>query len=172
MDAIVVSDTNIFIDLCSIGLLDSFFDLPLQIHTTDFVINELSHPKHPEQKDRVLRFYDSKKLTIKAFSINEVMEVVVFQSKCGNNVSITDCSVWLYAKENNYRLITGDSKLRKSAIASGTTVVGILFIFDKLVEYSILMPNVAHSKLLELSKINNRLPSKEIEKRIKLWGTH
>ena len=132
MDTIVVSDTNIFIDLCSIGLPDIFFDLPLQIHTTDFVINELSHPKYPEQKEIVLRFHNSKKLRIKRFSRDEVMEVVAFRSKCDNNLSITDCSVWLYAKENNYRLITVDNKLRKSAIASGTTVVGVLLFSTNL----------------------------------------
>ena len=38
---IIVSDTNIFIDLHSCGLLDSFFKLPYNVHTTDFVMSEL-----------------------------------------------------------------------------------------------------------------------------------
>jgi len=33
---IVISDTNIFIDLWNIGLLKRFCELPLSIHTTDF----------------------------------------------------------------------------------------------------------------------------------------
>lgn len=39
---IVVNDTNIFIDLHSIRLLDQFFELPITVHTVDFVINELT----------------------------------------------------------------------------------------------------------------------------------
>lgn len=42
MGTIVVNDTNIFIDLISVDLLDEFFSLPIDIHTTDFVINELT----------------------------------------------------------------------------------------------------------------------------------
>ena len=38
---IVISDTNIFTDLWNIGLLERFCELPLSIHTTDFIIGEL-----------------------------------------------------------------------------------------------------------------------------------
>lgn len=38
---IVVNDTNIFIDLHSIGLLEQFFELPIKVHTVDFIVNEL-----------------------------------------------------------------------------------------------------------------------------------
>lgn len=37
MEIIVVSDTNIFIDLIEVGLLDKFFSLPWEIHTTDMI---------------------------------------------------------------------------------------------------------------------------------------
>lgn len=41
MVKIVVSDTNIFIDLISVNLLDGFFSLPWEIHTTDMIMREL-----------------------------------------------------------------------------------------------------------------------------------
>ena len=41
MKTIVVNDTNIFIDLFNVGLLDEFFSLPWEVHTTDFVMLEL-----------------------------------------------------------------------------------------------------------------------------------
>ena len=50
---IVVNDTNIFIDLHSIGLLESFFALPIKVHTVDFVINEITIK---EQLDEVNKF--------------------------------------------------------------------------------------------------------------------
>ena len=41
MNKIVVSDTNIFIDLISVGLQEKLFLLPIEIHTTDMVIFEI-----------------------------------------------------------------------------------------------------------------------------------
>lgn len=41
MEKIVVSDINIFIDLISVNLLDGFFSLPWEIHTTDMIMKEL-----------------------------------------------------------------------------------------------------------------------------------
>ena len=38
---IVVNDTNIFLDLISIGLLDASFELPIKFHTVDYVIEEI-----------------------------------------------------------------------------------------------------------------------------------
>ncbi len=40
MEKVVVSDTNIFIDLISVNLLDGFFGLPWEIHTTDMIMKE------------------------------------------------------------------------------------------------------------------------------------
>jgi len=164
METIVVNDTNIFIDLCNINLLNEFFDLPLQIHTTDFVIGELVET---DQKERVLAFHNAQKLYIKSHSAKEVAEIVAFQAECNNNVSIADCSVWLYSKQNQFLLITGDNKLRKSAIASGTAVSGILHIFNLLVGHKIISPQQGIEKLKELTAQNIRLPGKEIDKMVK-----
>lgn len=38
---IVVNDTNLFIDLIHAELIDFFFQLPFEVHTTDFVVDEL-----------------------------------------------------------------------------------------------------------------------------------
>ncbi|WP_251623512.1 hypothetical protein [Odoribacter lunatus] len=166
MDTIVVNDTNVFIDLCSIDLLDDFFKLSQKIHTTDFIINELVKK---EQRIKIEKFIETKNLTIKIHTSEELMEIVRFQQEQDNNVSIPDCSVWLYAQKNHYRLLTGDNKLRKSAIKSGATVSGILYVFDQLIEQGILSPKTAAEKLNLLRNINNRLPDKDIAERLKKW---
>lgn len=166
MDTIVVNDTNVFIDLCSIDLLDDFFKLSQKIHTTDFIINELVKK---EQRIKIEKFIETKNLTIKIHTSEELMEIVRFQQEQDNNVSIPDCSVWLYAQKNHYRLLTGDNKLRKSAIKSGTMVSGILYVFDQLIEQGILSPKTAAEKLNLLRNINNRLPDKDIAERLKKW---
>lgn len=53
METIVVNDTNIFIDLIAVDLLDKFFSLPIEIHTTDFVVHELTEPLQ-KKKSRIL----------------------------------------------------------------------------------------------------------------------
>lgn len=168
MSPIVVNDTNIFIDLISVDLLDAFFNLPIDVHTTDFVFNELTEPS---QHRKVEAFILQNKLKLKRHSAIEVVEIAEFQSNCDNNVSIADCSVWLYAQKNNYTLLTGDGKLRKSASKSGVDVCGILKIFDLLVEdFKIIPRRDGAEKLAKLYKINNRLPSREIEDRLARWG--
>jgi hypothetical protein len=45
-ERVVVNDTNVFIDLYSIGLLEEFFSLPWEVHTTNLVMLELKRPWH------------------------------------------------------------------------------------------------------------------------------
>ena len=89
-EKIVVSDTNIFIDLVKSDLLDNFFSLPWDIHTTDFVISEL---EIPEQKAAVMTFIKQKKLTIGKLDAEEVGLLVDRSDETGVKISITDFSV-------------------------------------------------------------------------------
>ena len=51
-EKVVVNDTNVFIDLYSIGLLDEFFSLPWEVHTTALVMLELERKsRHPRLDD-------------------------------------------------------------------------------------------------------------------------
>jgi len=45
---IVVNDTNLFIDLIHAELIEQFFQLPFEVHTTDFVIGEIEEPDQEE----------------------------------------------------------------------------------------------------------------------------
>ena len=65
MGKVVVSDTNIFIDLMDIGLLDSFFNCGMEIHTTAMVIDEI---KKEDQKNTLLGFRD---LMFKKYKVDE-----------------------------------------------------------------------------------------------------
>lgn len=169
MEAVVVSDTNIFIDLISVDLLDEFFHLPSEIHTTDFIVSEL---KDGDQQTAIQVYIANKMLYVKTYSGKEIMKLAGMKMNVakGSNVSIQDCSVWHYANENGYSLLTGDAKLRRLVEKSGIVVHGILYIFDKLVEYGIIDHDTAKNKIDQLSQINNRLPIKEVQKRISAWN--
>ena len=72
MERLVVSDTNIFIDLVKLGILADFFFLPWEIHTTDYVMDELTDSA---QYDAVINFYDRGRLAIGSFSAEEVVAI-------------------------------------------------------------------------------------------------
>ena len=166
---IIVNDTNIFIDLYSCNLLDDFFKLPYNVHTTDFVISEL---KQAEQQKAVTEFCNIGKLTVKSFNPYEIASIWKYFRKANKvcNISIEDCSVLTYTKSlKKARLLTGDKTLRTRAEGEGIVVSGVLFIFDELVKHEIITQKEASTYLKILVEKNVRLPKDEIEKRIILW---
>lgn len=164
---VVVNDANILIDLYSVGLLEEFFRLPIHVHTSDFVYNEI---KIDEQKEEIDKYIKSGALTIKKYTAEEIVEIVELQAKCTGNISLEDCSVWLYAKKNKFRLLTGDKSLHNHAVEDGVTVSGILYVFDCLVKEKIITPSIGAEKLALLYSINVRLPKNLIEQRINQWS--
>ena len=168
MKKIVVNDTNVFIDLYEVGLLDEFFSLPWEIYTTDFVMLEL---KREGQHETIARYKADKRLIVPIIEAKELLEIGNIYQQYVNrtNLSLTDCSVWYYAKMNNYILLTGDRKLRAVSISDGVEVHGVIYVFDSLVDLGIISPQVAVGKLQQLYSINPRLPKEEIDKRINLW---
>ena len=92
MEIIAVSDTNIFIDLIEIGLLDEFFALPWEIHTTDMIIHEL---KVIAQKKRVKDYQTRGILRVKGYDAKEMLTLTKFHTlqRETTKVSIQDCSV-------------------------------------------------------------------------------
>lgn len=164
---IVVNDTNIFIDLYSIGLLEQFFELPITVHTVDFIINELTEE---DQYKAIRKYVDNGRLNVQSFDAVELLEIIELQSKAGGNVSIPDCAVWHYAKKHNYTLLTGDGQLRKKAIESNVIVKGVIYVFDYMVDCCIITPKCAATKLQELMTHNSRLPKSIIQERIEKWS--
>lgn len=157
---IVVSDTNIFIDLWNIGLLERFCELPVSIHTTDFIIGEL---KTQGVKETVAKLQQEGKITAKTFRSNEYSEIMSLQDK---NLSFQDCTVLYYALGGGYKLLTGDRNLRKVAEQHGLQVSGIIYVIDELLHYNLLSREEYIAKLKALLDSNHRLPMKEIIKRI------
>lgn len=164
---IVINDTNIFLDLYDIGLLDTFFRLPIRVHTVDFVVNEITRPN---QARAIQQLINKGMLVVKDYPATEIANLYKFNIECGGNLTLTDSTVIYYAKSlKDCRILTGDRQLRNRAEQGGIKVSGILYIFDWLVEEGILSHSVASKKLSDLFKINTRLPKNEIESRIEKW---
>lgn len=162
---IVINDANILIDLAKLELLEVFSKLHFDLHTTDFIIEELNDEQHEPV---------SKLIKIGKLKVIETEDAIDFQGiinildNC-SGLSFEDCSVWYYSKKMAGALLTGDGKLRKQATKEGIEVRGIIFIFDELLKQGLISFILAINKIEDLSILNNRLPQKEIEKRIESW---
>ena len=163
---IVVNDTNVFIDLIHAGLIDQFFQIPIEVHTTDFVVGEI---EEPEQQAIINDLIETGKLLVASSTFNEVAEIMSLQEEV-SRLSIPDCSVWHYSKKNNYTLVTGDNLLRKTALKDQVTVKGLLFIFDELVRLELITPAEACVKLKFRLETGTRLPKEACDERLDRWS--
>ena len=163
---IVINDANILIDLVKLELIDAFSKLDFDLHTTDFILDELND----EQRTPIVNLNSGKKLTV-----IETIETTDFQGittilEKSTGLSFEDCSVWYYSKKMSGILLTGDGKLRKQASKDNIEVRGIIYLFDVLLNQNLISFQEAVEKIKQLMLLNNRLPKKEIDKRIELWN--
>lgn len=165
MDVIVVSDTNVFIDLISVGLQEQFFLLPMEVHTTDMVVFEV---RREGQSKIMADLIDKGCLKVKAYTQEEMLPF--FQAEHRTyNLSPADYSVLTYSKNNGYILLTGDKKLRKVALSENVEVHGSIYVIAQMVEHHIISELQGVKKLEMLRSNNQRLPKAQLDVLIKKW---
>lgn len=162
--AIAVNDANIFIDLIEIDLIDVFFELKLDLHTTNLVLSELDN----EQQQVIKKQITKKRLKVRVLSDEELMKLKDAEIT-SNKLSKHDVSVYAYAKELSAIILTSDRRLRTEAKNKGFEVHGILWVFETMMAEKLLKPKRAIEKLTELMKINTWLPIDECHKKIEKW---
>lgn len=162
---IVISDTNILIDLFNSGLLVYCKNLSIDFRTLDVVINEI---ELGDQYEAIMSIVDDGFLQVCELSgeqIQKVLETIgAYHGVC--NLSPEDISVMIYAKENNCRLLTGDKALRKKAEQDGIIVSGVLYLTDMMINRGIITNSDMRTALQKLLDSNARLPKKLIRERI------
>lgn len=165
---IAVANACIFIDLCDLGLVTSFFNLEIEIHTTSAVYFELCY-----EQQQILKAYQSvDRLLVHNLQEKDFLEI--FSTEYPKSLSETDKSVLHVANKINAVVLSSDKTLRNYAKNKGVEYHGMIWIFDKLIETTILAKRDAVNKLEQLLVTNfifrnNQLLVAEIEKRLKIW---
>ena len=140
--------------------------MSLECHTLDLIVEEV---EDDEQRRAVDVLVSEGALKVRSLSGKQMMTVMekveAYEGKC--NLSPEDISVLVYAKENDFRLLTGDKTLRTKAIDDGVTVSGILYLTDRMLDDNLVTAEEMISILQRLLTVNKRLPKKSIEERIK-----
>lgn len=70
---ILVNDTNIFIDLHSVGLLEEMCRLPYEIHTVDLVVAEIADADQRRIFDELVARGE---ISVDGFTADEVIEML------------------------------------------------------------------------------------------------
>jgi len=165
---IIINDANILIDLVDLKILPYFFQLEFEVHTTDIILDELFE----EQKESLFPYIETGQLSVDNITEEDLIDILMIRAT-KTNLSEQDCSAFYQAQKLNAALITSDNTLRKFAQANHIEIHGHLWVFDNLVNKSILTGKAAIDKLNELcNKVNPKLglPKNECQKRIKLWN--
>jgi hypothetical protein len=157
---LLITDTNIWIDLDHGQLLDDVFKLPYKICTPDFAREEI--------KSVNVNFLIHKGLVFQSLEGNLVAELFRL-SQNNRRLAIADLAAYLLAREHKATLISGDSRLVKISQQDGIDVHGLLWVIDKIVQLNIISPARAAQALQEMLNQNARLPKKECEYRLKVW---
>lgn len=157
---LIISDTNVFLDLYDADSLKEFFSLPYDIHTTMLVFSEI---RGDRQLQSIKPFIDCGKLKIEQLSDAEFASCLNLSLTTPGDLSVTDCSVWQKAKEQNAKLITNDKRLRKAAENDNIEVHGILYIFEEMTRNNVMSAEKAMKSISKLIHINKRFPRKQAE---------
>jgi predicted nucleic acid-binding protein len=158
---IVIHDANVLIDLQTAGLLEAFFGLSLENHSTDLVVNEISQSLAP--------FIQTGRLRVNALDATELADLALARVTQPKAISIQDCSVLFLARRMGGILLTGDGNLRHCAERAGVEVRGTLWILDQLIEAKLLTKVIAARVLEKMQKDGRRLPADACAERIAAW---
>lgn len=161
---VIVNDASILIDLLKMDLLETFFRLPFEFHVTDLAADEILE----ENVHQLHRAISDGRLLKRSFQFDELSEMRLLQNK-HPGLSLPDCSCIFLSKKLSATLLTGDNPLRRAAQQWGIPVHGVLWVFQELVDRSMLKKTVAGKKLNRLMEINPRLPRRECRKMLDFW---
>ena len=160
LPSMLVTDTNIWIDLENGKILSNTFRLPYQFFITDFAVDEFVDPDWI-----MLQNLGLQKHGLEPEYITELFLLKQIHSR----LSVTDLASLLLAKLLGAGLITGDRRLNELATAQGLPVHGILWILDEMLFHHIITTNQATNALKEMLAKGARLPKIECQRRFVIW---
>lgn len=165
---LAVTDACIFIDLFDTELIAPFFGLAIEVHTSLDVVNEL----YGEQRQTLREFEKKKRLTVHNISGED--RLAIAQATYPKALSESDKTVLHLAITLDAIVLSSDGVVRRCANVRCIKCHGMLWIFERLVEETVLLPAQAAKGLEKLTERNVMYRTsqelvQEVTKRLKLW---
>jgi predicted nucleic acid-binding protein len=161
MPSILVTDTNIWIDLENGEILTDIFRLPYQFITTDFAVGEFISPEWKTLLSLGLKTYP--------LEGEKILELLVLRQTY-QQLSVVDLAALLLAKTMGVMLLTGDRNLNNLARTQGVSVHGVLWVLDEMMFHQILTNIQAAETLRKMLAQGARLPQVECQNRLDRWS--
>jgi predicted nucleic acid-binding protein len=158
---ILVSDTSVLIDLERAGLLDAAFSCGMTMVVPDLLYQrELETHNGP--------YLRSLGLGVVALTAQELSEAQDIKSQ-RSALSLPDCFALVCSKRPDHCLVSGDKALRGEAAARTVTVLGLLWLLDRMEERGVPVQSLNAGLTSLLSHPRFRLPRDEVEARLARW---
>lgn len=166
---IAIADSCIFIELYELKLTQQLFSLPLEVHTSLDVFNEL----YPVQKELLSVYQSVSKLIIHTISGEDREKI--FELKFPKSLSASDKTVLYLALKLSTMILSSDRQVRNNAKDRSIEYHGMLWIFDTLLAADLITHEEATEKLKFLITKNIIYQNSpellgEMDKRIKIWS--
>lgn len=143
---VLISDSNIFIDMEVANLTQKMFALPYTFATPDILYYEELEEEH----ENLLK-YNLKILSLTSETIKYTESIVPKYLRASRN----DLFALALAKQEDCPLITGDGALRNAGEQEGIIIYGTIWIVNELMKYDIINDDEA-VEAYEMMKANKR----------------
>jgi predicted nucleic acid-binding protein len=153
---IVIKDACILFDLMDLGLLSSFYQLPLVVVTTPYVLAEIMNE---DQMTEIGTYVQSGQLQVDQFSSLEDIDVITAVNR---GLSPTDASVIETATRRAAAILSSDGGVRNESVRRGLKVIGLLWVLEELYKQQLLSIETVMEKLSRYPEVNKRAPISEI----------
>lgn len=162
---LLISDSNVLIDLIVINQIDNMFKLPYSFIVPDILYDQELKNDHSDLLEKGLKI---KELSSKTIIYS--MGLMDKYDKPGRN----DLFALALAKQESSPLITEDQDLRDAAEKEAVVLYGTIWVIEQLIVYKFITVDDARIFYLEMKEKKRRLPWKianaqleEIEKSYK-----
>ncbi len=147
--ALLIGDSNIFIDFEEGGLLEALFRLPEEVGVPDLLFEEELRGQHEALLDDGLVLVQ---LT------PETLQRVVRLASAHRKPSRLDLAALAAAEQEACPLLTGDRNLRAAATTEGVEVHGTLWVARRLVDAGVVSVSVLREAYAKMEAGGRRLP--------------
>jgi len=156
---LLISDSNIFIDMEVSNLTKKMFELPYR-----FAVPDILYYEELEEEHKNLLEYGLKLKRVSSKSIIFVDSVLSKYRKIG----FYDKLALATARQESCPLVTGDRALREAGIKEGIEIFGTIWLVEALIKHSIITVDEAKEAYKLMRENGRRLPWEFIKKRLEI----
>lgn len=155
---LIISDSNIFIDMDVGGLTRQLFQLPEAIGTPNILYDEELAIQHSELPSLGLLV-----MNVEA----EFMQMADQWQDIYPGPTMNDLFAMALAKQERCPLLTGDRRLRKAAEDESIRVYGTLWLMERMHAEGIIQHKRAEQAYAQMQRQGRRLPWDDVKKQLK-----